>query len=377
MTDDNAERVENTEPAAPAGVSQESSEPQASPPIIVAPPPTPPQWLPQPPRRSLGRRLFRGFITMFFVLSIVLNFYMAAIIVSQMKKPMVTAVMREGDERQVVAVYSVIGVIDGQAATKFDVFCDRIMKDDSVKAVVLRVSSGGGGVSASDQIHRMVEALKEEGKKVVVSMGGVAASGGYYISAAADEIIAEPTTITGSIGVIMQWVVLRGTLEKLGMEPVVMKSRHAEEWKDELSPVRKPTPKQHEHLQAVLDKIQARFEQVVSRGRAGKLKPYQPEPGAKAATRPAPEFAAFNGKIYLADEAMELGLVDATGYLDDAIDRAASLAGLDNPRVLRYKRRKSVMEKLLSSESQSRLRLDANLLDELQTPRILLVWKAD
>jgi protease-4 len=316
---------------------------------------------------------------MIFLLSIVLNFYllMLVAITADADDPMATAVMREGDEKQVVAVYTVAGMIDARTAGLFDAFCSKVMGDRNVKAVVIRVNSSGGTVAASDQIHNMVGRLKEAGKKVVVSMGDMATSGGYYISAAADRIFVEPTTITGSIGAIAQWPVVKGTFEKIGLEMIVVKSRHADEWKDDISPFRKPNQQQLDRIRQLLDKIQARFEQVVKEGRSGKLTPALHEAGAAQATQPAPEYEAFNGKVYLADEARELGLADADGYIENAIDAAGALAGLTRPKVVKYSRRKGFVEKLLSAEAAGGVKLDANFLDQVQTPRILLMWKAD
>ena len=372
MTDNNAE----TTP--PEAKPQAPPPPAARPPTIVAPPPP---WWAYPPRRSFAGRVFKAFIAMVFVVSIVLNCYLVAYIFVQWETPMATATLREGKESQTVAVYTVAGMIGGKAVSRFAEFYNQVFNDPNVKAVVLRVESGGGGVSASDQIYWMVKKLKDKGKKIVVSMGGVAASGGYYISAPAHEIVAEPTTVTGSIGVIAVWPVIKGTLDKYGVEMVVMKSRHAEEWKDEGSFLDKPSPKHRKHIQDSLDKIQARFEQVVKEGRAGKLKPSEPKQAAEDAPQPAPEpapeFEAFNGKVYMADEARQLGLIDREGYADDAIERAISLAGLTNPRVLEYERRKGLVEKLIDGLSRPGLTVGTDLLDELQKPRFLLVWKVD
>jgi len=334
---------------------------------------------PRPPRRGGAGRIIKAVIALVFVFSVLLNFYLLAVIILAAgdESPLETALVRDGDEKQVVALYSVTDVIADEAAALFDAFVTRVVEDKNVKAVVLRVESPGGSVSASDRICHMVQRLKQEGRKVVVSMGGVAASGGYYISAPADEIYVEPTTMTGSIGVIAQWPVVSGTLEKIGVEMVIVKSRHAENWKDQISPFRKPDAEQLERIRQVLDKVQARFEQIVKDGRSGKLKPFKPPLDAAPATQPAREYEAFDGKIYLADEAVELGLADATGYLRDAIDRAAALAELSKPKVVRYRRRMSLMEKLGMARQGRTLAIEAETLDKLQTPRILLMWKAD
>ena len=271
------------------------------------------------------------------------------------------------DRDQTVAVYRIQGIIDGTASETFAAFADEVVRDGDIKAVLLRVESPGGTVSDSDRIHAQVKRIRDAGKKVVVSMGGVAASGGYYVSAPADEIFAEPTTITGSIGVLMNWIVLEKALEHIGVEPVTIKSRRTADWKDEVSPFRGPTEPQREHLLSVLDEIQARFEQIVRDGRGDRLRT---RVVSETDTEP------FNGKVYLAEEAKRLGLIDSIGYQSEAVDRAARLAGLREPRVVRYKRRKSVFERLIGAESPPALGISAETLESLQTPRVLLMWKA-
>ena len=319
--------------------------------------------------------------------SISLNVTLIGVIASQAMarrtRGMATKVVRAGQSDQTVAVYHLQSVIQPEAVEAFQKFFDKVIKDDNVKAVVFRVVSPGGSVTSSDQIRRMVRQLKEAGKTVVVSMGGVAASGGYYISAPADEIFAEPTTITGSIGVLMTYFVLEGTLEEIGVEPVVIKSTHADLWKDAASPLRKPTPREREHLLAILDTYQKQFEQVVRDGRGKRLKTTTTThsmtvgEGDDARVVKVTETAPFNGKVYLAADAQALGLIDGIGYRGDAIARAAELAGLDKPHVLQFLARRSPLQQLLESKSSSALHLGPELLDRLQTPRFEMIWKAD
>ena len=372
MTESNAARIppEATPQGAPGGAAAPQP---AAPQFAMLPPP----WWARPPRRSIARRVFTGVMVLAFAGSIILNCYLLAYLSMQLESPIAATTIRDGEKAQTVAVYCVAGMIGGKAAEDFASFFDEVAGDPNVKAVVIRVESGGGGVTPSDQIHSMVKRLKDKGKKVVVSMGGVAASGGYYISAPADEIIAEPTTYTGSIGVVAVRPVIKETLSKIGVEMVVIKSSHAEEWKDEGSPFERPTPEQRQHVQEELDKIQARFEKVVTDGRGGKLKPYQARPTTMPSTRPAPKYEAFNGKVYLAADARELGLIDGEGYLDDAIDRAAQLAGLKEARVVRYERRVGLVGRIMDGLPGARLNAAAEMLEELHTSRVLLVWNAD
>jgi protease-4 len=311
-----------------------------------------------------------------------LNLYLVVLVAAQFDGGLRAGVIRRGQRTQTIAVYKIEGAIAGDAVRRFANFCDEVKHDRKVKAIVLRVNSPGGGVSASDQIHHLLEQLKETGKKVVVSMGGVAASGGYYISAGADEIIAEPTTITGSIGVVMAYPVIRGTLDKLGMDAVVIKSRHAGAWKDEGSWLQHPPPHQRKHLQEIRAKMQATFERVVLTGRGDRLNPRTvkhtiPPDETNAEPVQITETEPLNGKIYLPEEAKKLGLIDAIGYLTKAIDRAGHLAGLDRPHVIRYERRRSILAELMDSRKSSLLNLNVRTIDELQTPRVLLMWKAE
>ena len=374
--------TENIPPTPPA--TEITTPPGATPPPLPAAQPAAVYYAPPPRRSSFARMIFRVLAGFIFLMSIVINIYLAAALVVQIEAPFTYSTIRPGKEAQTIAVYEIKGVLDGKAAAHMQRFCKEVMNDKNVKAVVLRVDSPGGSVGASDQMYKMVHQLKTKGlKKVVVSMGAVAASGGYYISAAAHEIVAEPTTVTGSIGVLMNWLVVKGTMDKLGVESMLLKSTGARGWKDEISPFRKPDERQRKHLQAILDKLQDRFETVVRLGRGVRLKerkvtyPIRVGTGEDARTVQHTEIEPLNGKVYLPDEAKEFGLIDRKGYLSDAIDRAKALADLDEPRVIRYKRRKKLMEELLGVEGPAGLKLDAAVLDRLQTPRLLMLWKVE
>ncbi|MCY2930056.1 MAG: S49 family peptidase [Planctomycetota bacterium] len=354
----------------------------------LAPPPPPsperivPIVLPEPPRkRGIGRFLLRLFVGAILVGSILLNLALLSLVAISIATPFQTETTRHGAQNQTIAVYTVSGVIDGAQAARFEAFCDLVRPDRNVKAVVLRVDSPGGGVSESDQMHNQVQRLQKADKKVIVSMGGLAASGGYYISAGADEILAEETTTTGSIGVLAMWVTLRGTLQKIGAEPILMRSTHAKDWKVAMNPIDPPTERQRAHIQDRLDDMQKRFEKVVTDGRGKKLKPHKAAQTVVVENGGEPkqtdEIEPFNGKVYGPDEAMALGLVDAKGYLDEAIERASALAGLGDPRVIVYKNRPTLAALLRGGqEGSAGLGVSRELIDDLQTPRIMMMWKA-
>jgi len=208
---------------------------------------------------------------------------------------------------------------------------ERAEQDPSVKAIVLRVNSPGGGIVATDEIY---SALTEIEKPVVVSMGEMAASGGYYISCAAQEILANPATLTGSIGVISTVPNFEGLLDKVGIEMLVIKSGTM---KDELSPYRQPTEEEIAHWQGITDEAYEQFLGVVVEGRD--LDPDE-----------ARELA--DGRVYTGRQALELGLVDQLGNLPEAVQLAAELGGIEGkPRVIEYQRTPSLMEMLLSGLS--------------------------
>ncbi|UCH81077.1 MAG: signal peptide peptidase SppA [Nitrospiraceae bacterium] len=199
-------------------------------------------------------------------------------------------------------------------------------KDNSIKAIVLRVDSPGGAVAPSQEIYKEVLKAREK-KKVVVSMGSVAASGGYYISAPADRIVANAGTLTGSIGVIMEIPNVKGLMEKIGIEAQVIKSgKH----KDLASVFKSLKPEEKEILQTVLDDVHDQFIQAVSDGRGMDV-----EETRKIA----------DGRIFTGRMAMKAGLVDELGSLEDAIALAGKLSGIKGePEVVRKKEKFSLLE---------------------------------
>ena len=205
----------------------------------------------------------------------------------------------------------------------------RAEDDPSVKAIVLRINSPGGGVVASDEIYRVLLEIK---KPFVVSMGDMAASGGYYISCPADSIVANPATLTGSIGVIATAPNYEALLDKIGIEMLVIKSGPM---KDELSPYREPTSEEIEHWQAIVDEAYEQFVDIVAEGRNLPLEE-------------ARELA--DGRVYTGQQALELDLVDELGNLPEAIDLAAELGGIEGePRTIEYERVPTLIEALVST----------------------------
>ena len=199
---------------------------------------------------------------------------------------------------------------------------DTAREDDQIKAIVLRINSPGGTVTGSDLLYDEIRRFKQERKlPVVAQLMGTAASGGYYVALAADEIYAERTTVTGSIGVIFSGVNIAGLMEKFGVENQTITSG---KFKDAGSLLRRMRPEERAQLQSVIDDLYARFVEVVQTGRT-KLTGEQIR-------------ALADGRIFSATQAKQAGLVDEIGSLDSSVRRARELAGLSTASVITYHR---------------------------------------
>jgi protease-4 len=231
-----------------------------------------------------------------------------------------------GGER--VAVVRIEGVIvDSRDAIEE---LRKFRENPNVKAIVLRIDSPGGGVVPSQEIYSEVLKTRTEGRvKVVTSMGNLAASGGYYIAAATDRIVANPGTLTGSIGVIMELANVRGLMEKVGVQSVVIKSgKH----KDLASPFRTMSVEDRAILQTVLDDVHDQFIQAVAAGRAMKVDQVRD---------------LADGRIFTGRQARTVKLVDELGDLQDAIKLAGKMGGIaGEPRVVETRKRFSLRDLL-------------------------------
>lgn len=225
-----------------------------------------------------------------------------------------------------VAVVKVTGMIIDAADTIEEL--KEYSRDASVKAIILRINSPGGAVAPAQEIYNEILKVKEK-KKVIASMGAVAASGGYYIAAPADRIVANAGTLTGSIGVIMELPNVSGLMEKIGIETQVIKSgRH----KDLASVFKSLTPKEREILQAVLDDVHTQFIEAVSESRNMKFEDIK---------------KLADGRIFTGKKALELGLIDELGNMEDAIMLAGKLTGIEGePEVVTRKEKFSIFDML-------------------------------
>ena len=231
-----------------------------------------------------------------------------------------------------IAVVEVKGVITQSSEVIAEIH--QYLEDDGVRAIVLRVDSPGGGVGPSQEIYREIVKAKRK-KKIIASMGAVAASGGYYVACASDRIVANPGTITGSIGVIMQFSNFEDLLKKIGIKGVVIKSG---EHKDIGSPFREMTPEEKKIMQDTLDNVHQQFIRAVAEGR--KLDPAKVIPIA-------------DGRIMTGEQAKQFGLVDKLGNLQDAVDEASKLVGIEGRPQVIYPKRKVSLWELLMKEAAS------------------------
>lgn len=306
------------------------------------PPPPPPgqpgyAYYPPPQQKSRFGSLKRigiSILVSLLLLSIVANIYFGLILSATLGGQLREDIYEKGDTDYVITILPIEGMINDEQA----VFTRKAwlrLREDPPAAVVLRVNSGGGGVSASDEMLRQLKKFKDEHPDVpvVASFGPVAASGGYYVAADADEILAERTTITGSIGVLGQVLTFEGTLALLGVEPVVLTADGSPKKDIANNVFRDWNEQDRQALSNLLNHAYEVFVEVVHEGRTNAL-------GQNALTMDEVREIA-SGETYTAEQATKIKLIDGVGYLSDAIDAAATRAnvpsGID-PQVTRIGR---------------------------------------
>jgi len=305
-----------------------------------------------------------------FVGSLFMNFFLAGLSVSLLGEGQVHEkfVSHDRSATDKVAILPIEGVIMESEDGFVKRAIDTVMEDKNVKALVLRVDSPGGTVSGSDYIYHHLRKLAETKKiPIVVSMGGIAASGGYYVSMAVGHepktIFAEPTGYTGSIGVIIPHYNIAGLME----DYKVVDDSIASNKLKEMGSITKPmTEQQKEIFQTLVNESCAHFKKVVRAGRA------------RFDKNPAELDKLATGRIYSAEQAKDNGLIDDTGFIEDAVNRAIELAHLDNEKVkvVRYKSEPSLSSMFLGGESRGAASADMKTLLDMTTPRAyyLVSW---
>lgn len=272
------------------------------------------------------------------------------------KKKEIHTTLVEGDDfaANSIAVIPIRGVISssnepGSEASSENItaLLDYAKNDDSISSVILHVDSPGGEVTASDEIHHAVQNLRQS-KPVVVMMGSMAASGGYYISAPANFIIANPTTLTGSIGVIISGINVEEGMNKIGIKNQVFTSGP---FKDMLSPTRTMTDAEKSYVQQMVNQSYDRFVQVVQQGR-------------KLSRQQLDEHHAIDGRILSGADAKTAGLVDELGYFENAVTKARELGSCPDAKVILLKKETSFSEILsmigLEASAPKTISIDMN-----------------
>ncbi len=365
--------INRQSPSEPSNTPDESA--ACPPPSVPAPGPVPMQYppvrQPDPKPKKSGWRIFW---TLVLILSILANGFLffcliavGAVLATQgggwlNQHPYVERVLFEGNPSAKIVVIRLEGIIDRAASEDICRQIEIAGKDSKVRGLIIRTITPGGMVSASDQIHRAIRQYREHTNHPVIAfMETVAASGGYYTSVACDRIIAEPTAITGSIGVIMSNLVMQRLLEdKLGIQPVVIKSGPKKDWPSMYS---LPSEEQKQYLtEKLIRPAYERFVSLVCEGR-------------KHVTDDAQIRRLADGSIFTAPEALSNNLIDAVGYLEDAVALAQNLAGIANANVVEYRIPFSLANFLgAQSNSSSLMTMDRTKFEEMAQPRLMYLW---
>jgi protease IV len=293
--------------------------------------PTPTPAPPPPPRKSRAPMFFAGALTGCAVVVAAFAFLFVLIAVYGNDSGEVSF---GGDK---VAVVPIEGeILDARETLDL---LHKYANNSSVRAIVVRINSPGGAISPSQEIYAAIREIRAKSKKpVVASMDSVAASGGFYIAAACDRIVANPGSITGSIGVIMQWLNTKDLVQWAKMKPETITSGAM---KDAGSPYRDLTDQERAYFQHIVTQLHMQFIRAVAEGRSGKL---TVQDVAKIA----------DGRVFTGEEALELKLIDELGTIDDAVHEAAKSAGIKGePGKIWPKRREATLFDLLTGRTDA------------------------
>jgi protease-4 len=356
---------ENTQDS---GNTDQPQQPPQTPPVVNIPDFSNAVYDPYPKKKKgSGWKVFFGVV---LVLSILANGFMLLAMVGMgvafagsggsVDDGLVEKILVKGPRANKIAVINLEGVINGEMSVWVQKQLKKAEDDNNVKALIVRIASPGGGVSSSDQIHYYISRFKAHTNKPVLAfMQSIAASGGYYSAVACDEIMAEPTVITGSIGVIMNHLVIKDLLEKkLGINPVTIKSGKRKDWP---SMFNETTDEEKQYLmERVITPAYDRFVELVAQGRQDVLSEEQIR-----------ELA--DGSIFTAQQAVDNKLVDELGYFDDAVNKAKEMANISDARVVTYEELFSFWS-IMGAQSKTKIDLEAHILEKLAAPRIMYLW---
>jgi protease-4 len=316
---------------------------------------------PAAPPRSLMGSLASWLLRLVLVVSLLLNAYFLARFVSESSEVRLVERRYSGPARAgaKVAVVRVHGLLLEGFTSYAAAQLKSAAQDPDVRAVVLAINSPGGSVTASDVLWKQIQDLRDgkwdrqdRPKPVIAAMESVAASGGYYVAVPAQKIFAQPTTITGSIGVYAAFLDIHQLAQKHGVDMTYIKRG---ELKASGSMFKPMTPEERLEWQGLIDSSFRRFLEVVQEGREGRLKhALRTEFKLESPDGPLPQVRRLaDGGVYTAREAKDLGLVDDIGYLDDAIRAAGQLAGLTEVRAITYDRPMSFLELIVGARAEA------------------------
>ena len=317
-------------------------------------------------RPDMRRAILFGLLFIFFLSSVGCTFLSVNLVapVEPLKEKRIA-----GHGKDKILLVDVSGVISGEEeglggepglVERIKEELTKASKDDRIKAIILRIDSPGGTVTASDIIYNEIMRYKEKnGVKVIASIMDLGASGAYYIAQSADSIMAHPTSVVGSIGVIMIKVDIGGLLEKIGVGAKPIKSGDK---KDMGSPFRPLTPEEQEIFQSVIDDMYERFLSVIVKGRGMELERIK---------------KVADGRIYTAGQAKAIGLIDGIGYLEDTIEATMREAGIDDASVVVYYRPSSYKNNIyskLSGERADLVGIGSRELKDMIRPKFMYLW---
>jgi len=328
----------------------------------------------EPPRRR--SRVLTVLGTILLVLSILANIVLVLVVGGllamvgvmgatvgggMMETSLLERTVERGPASAKIAVVRIEGLIEDTLAERVRRQLDKAARDDAVRAVILRINSPGGYLTDSDVLyHHILRFAEESGKPVVAAMDGVATSGGYYAACAAETIVAQRTTVTGSIGIIAQYYFLSGLMEdKLGIRTVTLKRGQQKDWPNLFAA--EMTPEQRDYIMtALLDPGYDQFVDVVAEGR----------------NMDRPDVVRLaTGRIFMGPEARASGLVDEVGFFERAVAIAKEKAGVAEARVVEYVQPFSLINLLsLSAKAESLLDLRPEALPALSSPRVMYLW---
>jgi len=343
---------------------------------MMPPMPFPPMMMPPSPRGGAGRGIVIAILLVLLIGSVLLNFLLGAGLMvggalSIDGHDITQTTIKIGAADQQIAVIPLDGIITDQTREKFNRYLERIADDKSIKALVIDIDSPGGEVTASDEIYAVLMKFKAEhpGLPVAASMRSLCASGAYYAACAADHLVAEETTMTGSIGVLWPSYNVSELLQKYGVKDTTIISSGTP-YKDVGSWSQPLKPESREYLQGLVDSALTRFKSIVSKSRGPRLSPGIDQ--------------IADGRIYTSQEAKRNGLIDEIGYFENAVAWAAKTASLSNPSILKYQERPSILDHFPFAMRRGRpassigvngvdIQVDPAVLDRLAHPRPMYI----